>query len=98
MMGLGKTAQKVLLGVFTGPESFLIRKQKVDAKNEARRDRKKLGAEKERERVLEEKRLRVAGGTVGSARGIGGTGTLLTGSGGLTDPAITGKQTLLGAQ
>jgi len=97
-MGLSKGATRALLGVFVGPEAFLTHHRNAGQKEKAKEKRSKLKEEQARaaaqERTL---RLQKNAGASGSARGVGGSGTLLAGAGGPNDPALTGKQTLLGS-
>lgn len=73
-----------------GASTAASHKKRTDAK-----DRIKRRKSEAKIRVLEENRRAAAGQTIA---GQAGSGSLLTGAGGLSDPGITGKQTLLGKQ
>ena len=71
----------------------------VQAKRQRAAERQ-AGKLKEEAKTATEARLAALGAqAAGTAiKGQGGDGSLLTGAGGIKDPAITGKKTLLGAQ
>ena len=64
-------------------------------KKDNAKERSKQKAKTARIQALDQKQAAVSGK---AAVGQGGSGSLLTGAGGLSDPALTGKQTLLAAQ
>ena len=84
---------KKLINVVSSKSAPL--KKKFDAETSA-----KLLAAKEKEKALLEAKMAALGAQqAGTAiKGQGGDGSLLTGAGGVKDPSITGKKTLLGAQ
>ena len=82
---------KILAAVLTGGASLVPQHKGIE--KPAKKRKKK--ADQARIRALESKQTALAGKTV---VGQGGSGSLLTGAGGLSDTALTGKQTLLAAQ
>ena len=92
-MAISAVIGAVVAGATTGIGKGAEAKQERAAKRKA--DRLKEEVKTETEARLAALGAQQAGAAI---KGQGGDGSLLTGAGGIKDPAITGKKTLLGAQ